>query len=445
MLVLYIILGTLTSISVLYGIAWERLRRGRWNSLHWASLVLVALAWLLEHTSILGTVCLIAAILTEAAVWYARRQREAGDLLLAGMDDEAGLDDLSRELAAADDAEFAEPVDEASPEALAAVQGDAVSKPALVAEPAVPMVEPRGDDVLDTQPIGLFLRTLVLLKNEYRVAPPVLLASVRRAGQRDAVLATSQPVDATAALEAGELRIALRTSRAPADPARLEAAVGQAERHEEAFAIAEGHACYLEITTLFHFDTPRDAMVRCQHRLHAALSEFAPVVGVLWPTAGRLIPARQLSSLQRLANANEGSMLKTCTSLRTFPLDGAHAGFVLSDTLGMFVFGLPDLQVITEGAPPLPVRRWLAETAERFFLHGCDLADQSEISFGEDDVWRVKLRRSAFAPDREVLQIAPRREAPGAWGGSWEVNSTAAASTPDAAPEIGGGWGAAEG
>ncbi len=441
MIGLYVILGALTSMAVLYGIAWERLRRDRWKTLHWISLVLVGLAWLLEHMSTLGWLSLLAAMGLEGFLWYGRRQHEAADLLLEGMNDPAELDAIEREMGLRGP-EYAEPVFEDEP----GVEGEAgLGELAPDQATAEAVAAAHREDVLDQQPIGLFLRTLVLLKTDYRAAPQVLLASARRAGQRDAALAAIQPDDATAALEAGELRIELRTSRLPVEAARLEMAISQAERQQEALAIAEEHVCYFEITTLFHFDTPRDALVRCQHRIHSALSEFAPVLGVLWPSSARLIPARQLVSLQRLANAPDGSMLKTCTSLRTFPLEGANAGFVLTDTLGLFVFGLPDLQVISEGPPEAHVRHWLTDTAERFFERGCDLADQSEIALREEDIWRVKYRRSAFAPDREVVQIAPRREAPGTWGGSWEVHATSGPPTQDAPPEMGGGWGAAEG
>ena len=70
------------------------------------------------------------------------------------------------------------------------------------------------------------------------------------------------------------------------------------------------------------------------------------------------------------------------------------------------MFGLPDLQLILRGVATADeaalTRDALCEQVLNegcHLLHGTDLIDPREIA------WRVSYRRSAFDPDREVVQL----------------------------------------
>ncbi|MFQ5501289.1 MAG: DUF4261 domain-containing protein, partial [Phycisphaerae bacterium] len=150
-------------------------------------------------------------------------------------------------------------------------------------------------------------------------------------------------------------------------------------------------------------------IIRLHHRAHAALAEFAPALAAIWPTAGRVVPAAELESLRSQANDASEPMAKTCTRLRTFDLDGPAAGMVLCDTLGMIALGLPDIQLVVEkGADDDAIQQIVRDLADRFIESGRDLENGSEIILGDDQTWRVTHTRSAFSPDREVIQIVAK-------------------------------------
>ena len=168
----------------------------------------------------------------------------------------------------------------------------------------------------------------------------------------------------------------------------------------------EGHAV---LTSTFEALVARDRVIRLHHRAHAALAEFAPVVAVMWPQAERLESADRLAERLQQAEDPDRPMAATYLQFRSLPLDGETAGMFLTDSVGLHAFGLPDLQIITAGPPNESEASELRRLAERFLESGCDLVDGSEFAMADDRPRSVMHGRSAFAPDREIVQIAARR------------------------------------
>ena len=292
-----------------------------------------------------------------------------------------------------------------------ALGADELEQPAAVA-PGQPLdseaaPEATGQEVED-RPV-FSLTTYVLLRHPCEVSPRVFLASLRRGGQRDARLADPQDAEDDERIEAGDVTLTIRGVDTSCEAEKIEAALPQDASGSEHAVLASAHEAHAVLTLRYDASTPRTHVVRMQHRAHAALTEFLPVVGVLWPKAQRWVPVDDLAPLARMAEAPDPSVVSTCVSYRSFPLDGENAGLVLSDSVGLHAFGLPDVQIVSPRPLDDEATGRFHQLVERFFMSGCDLANDSEFSMGDGDSWRVTYTRSAFAPDREVVQLAAVR------------------------------------
>ncbi|MBK8268849.1 MAG: hypothetical protein IPK83_11320 [Planctomycetes bacterium] len=146
--------------------------------------------------------------------------------------------------------------------------------------------------------------------------------------------------------------------------------------------------------------------MRLHHHAHAALPEFAPVIAAFWPDARMLTPLDQLPGLLEYARSPAQPMWRTCTHIRGFALAGENEGMFLFDSVGLHAFGLPDVQVIAPAAEEAAARATIDLITQRIFNTGCDLPHGTEFTASDSRVWRVNYTRSAFVPDREVVQLA---------------------------------------
>jgi hypothetical protein len=133
------------------------------------------------------------------------------------------------------------------------------------------------------------------------------------------------------------------------------------------------------------------------------MAEFAPLVAVVWPDAGRMVPPASL----RIRAESEPDPTDTCISFRTFALEGAEAGRTLCDTAGLHGFGLPDVQVVVEGDPGEGVSAVLYRIARAFFADGCELEEGGEIASAGSEKWRVQFAEARFPPNRRVITLTP--------------------------------------
>lgn len=246
-------------------------------------------------------------------------------------------------------------------------------------------------------------RTCVLLSAAWRPVAAVVHASLRRAGQRDAQLLSDRDSDGPVTLDAGGVLLEVELCSAPLDRATIEFAAAQSFDWPEAAEAVADHAAYIVFTARAADDTSRAAIVRLHHRVHLALTEFAPVVAALWPDAGRLVPADDLAGLAATAAEND-SPTHTCITLRTFPPEGDMDAYVC-DTVGLHGFGLPDLEIVTAEEPDERVSAALYELSGRFFAEGCDVSDGARVELSDGTSWLASWGQARFAPGRAVIEM----------------------------------------
>lgn len=248
------------------------------------------------------------------------------------------------------------------------------------------------------------LVTIVLLREAHRVTGDVFVASVRRSGRRDAQL-TSAGAAATWQVRIGDFTVEGANQRSPLDGNALSEAAAQTFDWPEAQEACRDHAGHVRLVTRAPADASRTELVAVHRLAHAAIAEFAPVCGVLWEAARLLRPvARGASQVDGASDAVQDAM-ETCINFRVTPLDGSEPAAIVSDTVGLHAFGLPDLEIVTPGEPDERIARVLYHLAEEFFARGCDWQDGDERAIGPYGRWHCERRRSLLPPSREVSAI----------------------------------------
>ncbi len=464
---LFVVLGGLTLMAALYGGAAAWTVRRPLVGMHALAILLLAAAWYLEHGTALGRACLVLAFAVELAAAVAVRvktgeapgvsgrssheetappaplpgfvaeavEASAGEARqsiecgtnsahagvvtthpaaphpLMGPDVAPALDPDRQKVAESERATA--PTDEQAPRS---VESDSISSGADFgrAEPDSSRVRdaelaaPGSGAVCEAPRVSRrTFSTIVLFDRPLTLTPTVFLASLRRAGQRGATMAQSSRADVLAVVEAGAVTLRLTGGTGPCAAPELDAALDAAIDWPEARAVVASHQAHALLISDCDANAPPDAIVRLHHRAHAALMEFAAVAAVLWPAAERLDPPETLPKLAAQAGDEGRSMAATCTTLRRFELDGENAGLVLIDSLGLAAFGLPDVQMIARQPLDAEIAAPAIEVIERLLTTG-DAAAEIDLAAQGGRDWGLSRMRSAFAPDREVVQVSKR-------------------------------------
>jgi len=466
-LIVFVILGTVTLAASIVGLIGVGPGGRSAAPLHVICLALLGAAAWSSHETTTGRVCLFAAAGIEAIRWLASKKRVkpvvdsvpgyrtigAGEDPVRAARSSPAASPSHGPSAAKTAAARSQPDDAAylaeawSPEAgeIAAARAKATgtirstveeAQPDAITEPApaerwedeggdVRMTKPPaqrrpGDDVgadLPTPPTNtvnalppseqelprLTLRTQVLFSRDCSVAPGVFVASLRRTGRRDAAAVEG---DTLPRIRIGDVVLEFDLQNAPRDPAAIEETLTYFEHSAEFADAIRVHAAHVTLTSHYPAGSPRDFVVRVHHHAHAALTEFTPVVCTFWPDARMLTPVDQLAGLLEYARSAGQAMWRTCAHIRGFALSGDNEGMLLFDSVGLLAFGLPDVQVIAPASHEAAARKAIDLIAERIFISGCDLPHGTEYSASDGLVWRVNYTRSAFVPDREVVQLA---------------------------------------
>ena len=405
MLWVFVILGALTLVAVLFGMLKSWAGRRSLVFIDLTSLVLVMTAWSLGHQSTIGRVALASAIALEVLAWMVGRDsQDAYD----ATDDPAMAVDANGEPVT-----FGEPVDESEfVEDGALGPDDLHAATSSTDDETQPMSHgSAASETLEASTIGLgagarCVRTISLLTRPYHVTPDVFLASLKRSGLRSARLIRSAREQEPTYIEYESVRLGIDVVDAPYDREVVARALAR-NRATDALRIAGAkHAAHIAVDVAFDHQTPRATALRYIVAAHMALSEFAPVAALLLVEAAVALPAAELAESMRQLDDEARSIAELCVVNRSFQLDEENGGFDLLDTLGLTMFGLPDLQLILRGVATADeaalTRDALCEQVLRegcHLLHGTDLVDPRDIA------WRVSYRRSAFDPDREVVQL----------------------------------------
>lgn len=445
MLIVVFILGTLTLSGALYGLMSGGPRRGATAPVHLLALVLLGVTWWFKHTTPIGRMCLAGGVAAEVVALFLGRSRQghaSDEDLPAGrprkhivIDPKAGKSsEVEIADSAAANANPGQPNEDGyleanwnpregerlaararqagvAPKASQPVEGED-DGPAVGQVFALPKSEAQAGAATDASAAApveeeprLTFRTEVLFRRACSITPSVFLASLRRNGRRDAVHDESRGLPR---ITAGDVQLDFEIATSPLDVALVEEGLTHGEVPADLVEPIRTHASRLVLTSRYHFGTPRDQIVRLHHHAHAALTEFTPVVAALWPDARLITPVSQLSILLGQSQHNSQLMWRTCVHVRGFALTGDNEGMLLFDSVGLHGFGLMDVQIIAPADRQDAARNTLHLITERFYSAGCDLPNGTEYAAGGGDVWRVTYSRSAFAPDREVVQLAAK-------------------------------------
>jgi hypothetical protein len=116
-----------------------------------------------------------------------------------------------------------------------------------------------------------------------------------------------------------------------------------------------------------------------------------------WPTAGQLLPPPSPASPPLMGLLN----------VRLFRVEGSPSDVVM-DTLGLQVFGLPDLQCHCHGIELPRLATYLRNAASYVFERGDVIHDGDTIEGIEPgEKWRCLQEEALIPPDRLVIDLNP--------------------------------------
>lgn len=387
MIWLFVILGAVGLASSLQGAIGGLLVRRLMPASIVSSLLFVA-AWVLGHSGWYGWVALCGGLLIEAL----RRLGGAG-----------GEQKAAGQSLGAEDSNPA-PAFEAPGARLVAVEDESGGGAAEAG--ATSSVAAGG-----SAPPAL--TSVALLSNSWQLAPGVLVASLRRCGERMAKLDQQPTGSAAARISVGPVVFEFEYMSGPLPRAVIEEAAAQSWDWTEAQAGAEKHAARIRITSRVAAyrdagESSREAALRLHCRTHQALAEFAPVVAILWPEGGRLLaPVR--AGLLASEKRGFGLAAATAVNFRTFPPESGSGEFVC-DSIGLDSLGLVDVQVRTAAEPDESISRDVYALAQWQFERGCLPA--ADMTWPQDNTrWRICPASSVFGRSRPVMELeAPATE-----------------------------------
>jgi hypothetical protein len=128
-----------------------------------------------------------------------------------------------------------------------------------------------------------------------------------------------------------------------------------------------------------------------------AASRLTGPAAAWWPTAGQLLPPPSPASPPLMGLVN----------VRLFRVEGS-ASDVVMDTLGLQVFGLPDLQCHCHGIELPRLATYLRNAANYVFGRGDVIRDGDTIEGIEPgEKWRCLQEEALIPPDRLVIDFDP--------------------------------------
>lgn len=399
MLALFAILGTLALAAALYGLIVSiRLRRSPIAEA--VAIAALAAAWWIGHESALGWVALAAGVViafvrlkaagaaAKIEVEVSERGEEESSAVRSGADPEAGSMPPS-----------IEKEDLPSPTAM-----PVPPKPRTVMPPA-PKPAPGPPQVY---------KTIALLRDPWQASVDVLCASLRRGGERRAEVKAATQSGSPAHIAIGAIRLDIKSEASPVGRQAIEDAAAQSVDWPDALDVAGSHAAQVLLTTTAaqyerSGDSSRDAVIRAHLRAHAALAEFAPVVGIYWPASGVLVAKEAVAGL--LGETNPLRLLSaTGLAYRASALEGDLDGCHACGTCGLGALGLSDLEIILREEPGDAITNCLVRMVRRVYDGDDPMKVGDELPNGVE--WETTRAPALLPPPREVVRFVRNEPEP---------------------------------
>jgi hypothetical protein len=364
---LFVIIGLLTLWAVLLNVLSGTWRRAGGLARTVATLAMLGFAMGLGHGTALGWSCLLGAAVTELLARWPRSSEFARRALGTTQSGLAGARDSLR----------------------ASVRGLRAPSARVRYAPDAPD-SPRVESV-------------ALLRSAWEAGPDVFLASLRRAGRRDARLVTPPTQRWPARLEIGSESLEVWPVAAPAPRGWIDPALVQSWNWPQAAEAVMHHAAHVVFRTPLGAAEAARGHVVLHDQLHSALGEFSAIIALLWPAAGRLMPP---AALTPLIEGDEMTLLAaTCVNFRTFHLGPRPEDGCVCDSVGLHALGLSDFQAMTAAEPDERLAAALYWVVEQTLIGRRKLAEDDCITPPGGGRWRLQRGDARFDPRRTVLRL----------------------------------------
>jgi Domain of unknown function (DUF4261) len=153
----------------------------------------------------------------------------------------------------------------------------------------------------------------------------------------------------------------------------------------------------LTIGEVFGHRRPRSERLTIFRATVLAVCRLTEPAAAWWPTAAQLLPPPSPA----------GPPLMGLLNVRLFRVAGSNRD-VLMDTLGLHVFGLPDLQCHCHGVELPQLARYLRNAAAYVFSSGDVIRDRDTITgLGPGERWQCRHREALVPPERPVIDLHP--------------------------------------
>ena len=179
------------------------------------------------------------------------------------------------------------------------------------------------------------------------------------------------------------------------DPARID--LSQTWEFPEAQAVLDRCRSALTVGEMFGRPDPPAQRLEVFRATVLAASRLTGPTAAWWPTAGQLQPPPSPA----------GPLLMGLVNVRLFRVEGS-ASDVVMDTLGLQVFGLPDLQCHCHDIELPRLATYLRNAANYVFERGDVIRDGDTIEGIEPgEKWRCLQEEALIPPDRLVIDLDP--------------------------------------
>jgi Domain of unknown function (DUF4261) len=194
-------------------------------------------------------------------------------------------------------------------------------------------------------------------------------------------------------------------SEDPIDPSSLEPALQQSWKFPEARQAVQDCSTFVIVSEFMSSPLPYRERLDLFQAVVASTLEVVSCEAIHWiPTQQIVDPVKYL---QDFNHPDIPKLFAGALNVRLFNVSGSE-GDLIMDTLGLAVFGLPDLQCHYRGLVPKEVAQVLYDTALYVFENGDVIKDGHTVQgISADQKWRCQHEKALIAPERVVLDLNP--------------------------------------